>query len=92
MTFTFDAVEDARRTSEKYKLLYKIVHLPSEVCSKLILGKGYPCNFILDETGKIIFAQSAFSENGEMILEEIFTPKIDSLLMDLRTKSIKKNF
>jgi peroxiredoxin len=90
ITFTFDGVEDARRTSEKYKLLYKIVHLPNEVCSKLIFGKGYPCNFILDETGKIVFAQSAFSENGEMILEKEFTPKIDSLLMDLKSKKFKK--
>ena len=91
ISFTIDNIDEARRTSEKYKVLYRIISASHDLCSRLIfVGHGYPSNYLLDENGKVTFGHPGGGEPGTDTdpFKEIIIPKIDSLLLNL--KNIKK--
>ena len=87
ISFTFDNIDEARRTSEKYGLLYRIISITHDLCSKLIFsGHGYPSNYLLDENCRVTFGHPGAGPPGTNTdpFREIIMPQIDSLLLKLK--------
>lgn len=87
ISFTFDNINEVRRVSEKYGLLYKIISTTHDLCSKLIFpGHGYPSNYLLDENSIVVFGHTGAGPQGTDTdpFREIMIPKIDLLLLKLK--------
>ena len=84
LSFTFDPVNIATKTKLAYNLPYQIINLPDSQCTKLIYGKGYPTNMIIDESGKIV---KLFDGRDVYFEKNYFSnriyPLIDSMLVKL---------
>ena len=81
ISFTFDLPEVLEKNSTKYGLKYPVLYLEDSACHSLLIDKGFPANFLLDKTGKIVLGTgvSKFLANPKFFDEEII-PRIDSLL------------
>ena len=84
LSFTFDPVNVAANTKLAYNLPYQIINLPDSQCVKLLYGKGYPTNMIIDESGKIV---KLFDGRDVYFEKDYFSnriyPLIDSMLVKL---------
>ncbi|MGB2996949.1 MAG: TlpA disulfide reductase family protein [Ferruginibacter sp.] len=81
LSFTFDPPQILEKNITKYGLEYPVFILSQGDCARLLIDKGYPANFLLDKTGKIVLGTgvSKFLANPKFFDEEII-PRIDSLL------------
>lgn len=77
---TFDAIEKAKLNALKNGIHYNVISVPRDKCTSLNFGKGYPCNFIIEQSGKIVFGHIGSDKLGKDSFTEIISPYIDSLL------------
>lgn len=86
ISFTFDNIDEAKRTILQYSLLYRIISTTHELCTSLIFRHGYPSNFLLDEKCRVTFGHTGVGESGTNAdpFRDKIIPRIDSLLLSLK--------
>lgn len=71
ISFTLDPPEDAKKTVEKHKLLFKVCPVSREECYRLNLMQGFPTNIITDRLGRMLFIKSGGSIDKEKVSKQV---------------------
>ncbi len=70
----------AAQNAFKHGVQYPVICVEKSVCTKLNFAKGYPGNYIVDATGKIIFGNLGSAGFGHDAFKKEVIPFLDSLL------------
>lgn len=82
LSFTFETNEVINKTTEKFKIKYKIISIPKSECARLGFNNGFPTSIILDSKGVVKYIHSG-GENDKEKVHKYFEKEIYPELSEL---------
>ncbi len=86
VSMTFDNINEVKENALKWDLKYPIISIERDSCTQLNFFKGYPINFLTDETGKIIYVTYGFGKLGSDVFTEELMPLIKDSLLKMKNE------